>query len=421
LSFPLASSFPAKTIDLGAIAVVYTVEIRDTVEVVDYIGVKADFVKALAEVGVPCDYLERTVTFNVNIYDIYEGIDYLERTVTFHIDLAEVGEARDYVYKDILKPLVDVGIPCEWFTKSKGYLRVLRDYAVGEHRTVPAWGAVREFIDTAKTLDYLQKTPLKTLADVGILCDFLQKTLLKALLAVGIPCDFLQKTLLKALIDRVYGEHYPAKDVLKVYADTGKSIDWLVTVQYFVREFMDTAKTLDFLEKTPLKALADAGVVKDIFARSVAWTRTFEYEAVSTGWLTKTVHYYMELMDVFEGLDWRGAFDILRSFKEFVIIRDQVVRALSVILADTLVGEYSVARGIAPAVRDIAKPKDLVTKMAYKIYGHDVRRVYIIREWLLYERRGLIDYIIPEDHNVRIEIAKCLLEAMKRVKEKVEG
>jgi len=45
--------------------------------------------------------------------------------------------------------------------------------------------------------------------------------------------------------------------------------------------------------------------------------------------------------------------------------------------------------------------------------------VEIVRDWLLHERKELIDYILPEDHNIRIEIAKCLLEAMKRVKQKI--
>jgi len=420
LSFPLASSFPAKTIDLGAIAVVYTVEIRDTVEVVDYIGVKADFVKALAEVGVPCDYLERTVTFNVNIYDIYEGIDYLERTVTFHIDLAEVGIACDYVCKDVLKPLVDVGIPCEWFTKSKGYLRVLRDYAVGEYWTIPTWGAIREFIDVAKTLDYIYKDVSKSLLDAGKTVDWYSKTITFHIDLVDIleSLDWLMKTLEKNVYDYAIGEYWlvPARQIFKEYVDSAKTLDYMC--KDVLKPLVDVGIPRDFLEKTLLKTLLDTGILCDWYSKGIV--RTFEYESVSTGWVEKTVHYYKDLVEVVESIDWRGAFDILRGFKESVILRDVPARILSLVLMDTLVGEYSIARGIAQTLKDKGKPKDLATKIDYKIYGYDVRRAYMIREWLLHERRELIDYIMPEDHNIRIEIAKCLLEAMKRIKEKIE-
>jgi len=57
---------------------------------------------------------------------------------------------------------------------------------------------------------------------------------------------------------------------------------------------------------------------------------------------------------------------------------------------------------------------EVLTKVAYKLAGFDVRRVYALpRVWA--------DIIEADDQNIKIEVAKVLLEAMKRVREKLES
>jgi hypothetical protein len=405
----------------------------DTGKTTDYL--RKTPAKRFVEVGKVTDWYYKLVA--KSMADSYKGVERFSKTATFYRSYVDTYKVADYLEKEpskylvetvksieqfaktavFYRDLIEIAIPCDYL--SKDVLRNFFDWAVGEHYLVRARGFVKEFTDLGKSLDYICKDVGKALADAGIGTDYLQKTPLKALLDAGKAVDWYSKGVISTILDRVYGEHYPAKDMLKVYVDTSITSDWLVTVGKFVREFTDIGKVSEYISKTPLKALLDTTIVKDIFSRTVSWIKTFEYEAPATGWLTRTVRYYRSFEDAVKGLDWRGAFDILRNFKEFVIIRDQAVRALSVILADTFLGEYWTAKTPAPAVRDKGKPRDLVTKISYTIYGYDVRRVEIVREWLLYERKELIDYILPEDYNVRIDIAKCLLEAMKRLKEKL--
>jgi hypothetical protein len=385
--------------------------LAETVKGVDWLTKTAIFYRDLYEVGIPCDFLAKDVLRNFFDWAVGEhipavlfGKEFRETiSVSEYVGkdalkaFTDAGKGLDYMCKDVLKPFVDTSKAVDWYSKT----------------------TLKIFTDAGKSLDYFSKTPSKYLAETVKTLDFLEKTPLKALLDSSKAVDWYSKSVISTIFDRVYGEHYPAKDMLKVYVDTSIASDWLVTVGKFVREFTDIGKVSEYISKTPLKALLDTTIVKDIFSRTVSWIKTFEYEAPATGWLTRTVGYYRDFADTVKGLDWRGAFDILRNFREFVIARDQARRVLSLILVDQFIGEYSVARGIAPAVRDKGKPRDLLTKIAYTICGYDVRRVEIVREWLLYERKELIDYILPEDYNVRIDIAKCLLEAMKRLKEKL--
>lgn len=55
---------------------------------------------------------------------------------------------------------------------------------------------------------------------------------------------------------------------------------------------------------------------------------------------------------------------------------------------------------------------DILTKIAFKLYGKDTRRVYFHKVW------G--DIIEPSDHNVSVDAAKAMLEAIKRLKDKLE-
>jgi len=390
--------------------------------------------------------------------------------VLFGKELREIVVSRDYVRKDVGKALADVGKSVDWYGKtasfirtfvdagkvadylSKGVLSILLDEVSGEY--YHAKGVLKIHEDAGKSADWHFKFTVKTLAETAVPCDYMYKDVLKLVVDVGEAIDYLEKTPTKRLVDtgkvadwysrikfaiRTFTDvgvvsEIIVKDVLRVFADwavgehapaiwPSKALREIVVSCDYVRKDVlkaaaDAGVPCDYLEKAPLKALLDACKAVDWYSKGVA--RTFEYEAPSTGWIEKTAHYYRSLADVVVPCDWRGAFDILRSFKELVIARDMPARAISLVLVDTLVGEYSLTKGWARVVRDKGKPRDLVTKIAYKIYGHDVYRRYIVREWLLHERRELIDYIMPEDHNVRILVCRALLEAMRRLHDKLK-
>ena len=94
---------------------------------------------------------------------------------------------------------------------------------------------------------------------------------------------------------------------------------------------------------------------------------------------------------------------------------------MALAVADSFAGEHWPLRAAARAARDLCRPRDLVAKLSYTIYGYDVRRVYYVPEWVKFAREGLMDVIMPGDHNVKVDICRAMVEAMKRVRRKLEG
>jgi len=500
MSFPIASSFPAKIIDLTAVPRAWTVEITEVVVLCDYLQTNPQ--KALTEVVVLCDTMYKdqgkTIIETVKVVeftqiagivtmmdtakvadyvakdipraftDTCKTLDLLEKTPqktlketaqlleafsktsAFYRDFYETIKPLDYLLKDVFKSLIDTckttdlatreiaKILAETITASdlltktgtfhrdlydtgkavdvlaKDIPRTFRDTFIGEYYSVSSRGVIKLFTETLKGVDALTKTTLKALTDTGKTSDYIEKNVLKALLDSAKLTDWYTRSAIVTIIDRVFSEFTTSKDALKVCEDAGKSTDWVETVEHLVKELMDTVKPTDFIVKSPVKALIDSGAFTDWIYKTTEKILIFEFETVATGRVSRSVHYYRTLTDVVKALDWKGAFDILRNFKEFVIIRDQAVRSILVIITDTFLSEYWSARGIAPVVRDTAKMADILTKIAYKLYGYDVRRVYTFpREWA--------DIIESLDHNTKVEVCKALLEAVKRLKDKLEG
>jgi hypothetical protein len=86
----------------------------------------------------------------------------------------------------------------------------------------------------------------------------------------------------------------------------------------------------------------------------------------------------------------------------------------TVTVRDYVVGEFLVIRSKSKVIKltDKAKTVDVLTKVAYKLAGKDVRRVYWHKVWK--------DIIEDTDHNINIDCMKILLERMKQLKEALE-
>jgi hypothetical protein len=109
-------------------------------------------------------------------------------------------------------------------------------------------------------------------------------------------------------------------------------------------------------------------------------------------------------------LDWIVRY-LIKGFKDYVIIRDAPSRLISIILMDTFKDEGYVTKTPSVSVSDVAVMSDILTKIAFKLMGYDVRRVYFHKVW------G--DIIESLDHNTKVEVCKALLEAFKRVRDKL--
>jgi len=240
--------------------------------------------------------------------------------------------------------------------------------------------------------------------------------------------DYIQKSPLKGLRDTVKTQEYVRKYSVKVFLDWSVGEYSVIKFKGYRREMVDVVRTTDFYSKAVEKALADIGIPCDWVAKDVRralvdvgipcdWvakdvSKRVEFEAPTTDWAERIKGYVREFVDVCRAVDWRGAFDIAKSFRDYVVARDAPYRVITIVLMDSSVGEFYVSKGMSPAVREVSRMKDVLTKVAYRLAGFDVRRVYFHRVW------G--DIIEPKDQNVKIQVAEVLLKAMKRVREKLE-
>jgi hypothetical protein len=64
---------------------------------------------------------------------------------------------------------------------------------------------------------------------------------------------------------------------------------------------------------------------------------------------------------------------------------------------------------VTVTVRDVGRTSVVLAKVAYTLTGKYVRRVYWHKVWK--------DFTDDDDHNIKIEACKALLDKMKSVKE----
>jgi len=217
--------------------------------------------------------------------------------------------------------------------------------------------------------------------------------------------DYIEKAPLKSFLDWAVGEHIPVISPEKEFRETVTTLDY--TCRDSSKALTDVGIPCDYLEKAVSKAFAEIGIPCDYLRRAVG--KRIEVEAPTADFYSKGVG--KAFADLGKIVDWRGGFDVVRCFKNYVVARDAPYRLITLTVRDMWFSTYYVSKGVSPAVRDPARMTDVLTKVAYRLAGFDVRRVYFHKVW------G--DIIEDTDQNVKIEVCKAMLEAFKRIKEKL--
>jgi hypothetical protein len=104
-----------------------------------------------------------------------------------------------------------------------------------------------------------------------------------------------------------------------------------------------------------------------------------------------------------------------KEVEDVSFIMERLSKAVYVTFVDWFVGEYLASRALIIPIKDVSKIVDVITKVGFKLAGYDVRRVYFLPT----EFKALWDIIESGDHNTKIEICKALIEAFKRVRDKL--
>lgn len=278
--------------------------------------------------------------------------------------------------------------------------------------------------------------------------------------------DVLAKGVSRVVVDSLVGEHAPAVVRGKVFREAVRGVDFLRREP--IKSLADTGLWVDYMSKAALKGLLDSLVWLDRVSKSVG--KLFEFETTVLDIPTRTARLHVTVAEVARVLDL--AFRVaafLRVFREFVIVRDAPFRVITVTLRDFLVGESLaakeyvttkvevglvsdfvrrelgkraievvtvtdrilrgiekrlvelthvrdvLARAVDKVLEDRMKMAEIEAKVAYTLAGFTVRRVYFLPP----EFRALWDIISSQDHNVKTMVCQSLLEAFKRVKDKL--
>ena len=335
---------------------------------VSYDFMAKDALKVFADAGKSTDYLMRGVLKRLE--ELVKATDWLEKVGVLIKVFTETVVASDIVSKDVSKRL-DFEVP------SAGWV---------------ALGSARVVADACKIIDWVEKVAriTKTLVEAVVGADFISRGIGKAIADYAVGEFAVSRSSVKEFAEAVATLDYICRDVLKPLVDSWVGIDWIERLFRGIVSLLDTCVCADFISR---------GISK-----------RFDFEAPSAGWVSygtaKTI------IDTSKVVDLKLAKDVLKAYVDLVSVRDWAYKGILLSVVDRLCGEFSISRGTSTSLLDRGKMADILTKVAFKLYGMDTRRVYFHRVW------G--DIIEDEDHNVKIEVAKIMLDAIKRLKGKLE-
>ena len=407
-----------------------------------------------------------------------KGLDLLGKSVTSHV--SEVFIASDFLGKDVHKPFMDslkaydfkgfVISPSDLLKAAdfeehwKTLYKSVEDAVKALDFVLKSSGFRRSFSDSARAADLLEKGISLIHSDVWAVSDVLSRDLGKVstdslaasdwiarlvgrvLADSAVATDFVERQrgaliiLRDTLVDEGYmskgivwhfrewwvfvKDYGPFREIGKLARDHVKAYDFkgfVIQPKEFVsptdwllkgvgKGLLEPVKGIDWISKSLLSHIADAWRVEERVERFYRGTLEISDVASSVDFFSKGVS--TTLRDAFKGYDFKGFVPLLKDAVKAVEVKVLVGKGLTMILVDRFVDEGYVAKLPARTVGDLMKSSDFLLKVAFTLFGEAARRVYF------HKVHG--DIILPEDHNVRNLAAQALVEAVKRLKDKLE-
>ena len=351
------------------------------------------------------DFGEFFKTLYKTVQDAVRGVDYLSKTLGFRRDLVDVSKVSDLFSKGVVRSTSDVGRASDvlyyYFGKTlvdsvsvadrgvRDVTRVFSDVGLVSDLMEQIRGRVVELRDTLVDEGYMSKGILWhfrewwiTVKDYGPFKEFGKRIMDSARVydykgfviqpreLIG-SADWMLKEVEKAILESVKPVELVSKDVLAHVFEAWRIEERIEKYYRGVLEISDVASSVDFFSKSVTSAFRDA-------------VRAYDYKG-----------FVSELLDA------------VRAFDPKVIAAKGIVLEVM----DRFVDEGWVAKVPARGLRDAVKPSDFLLKVAFTLFGEAARRVYF------HKVHG--DIILPEDHNVRNLAAQALVEAVKKLKDKL--
>jgi hypothetical protein len=273
------------------------------------------------------------------------------------------------------------------------YTVTLRDIAYGEYSIENASGVWVGITDGVKASDYIRRDTVKAYLDSGVPSDVVSKDVFKPITDVSTCVDRVARDIERNFLFDTVGLGFATLEVGKKLVEEVKVSDNFSKTLSKFRDILETCIVSDRVARDTVTIISDSVVGEFVVSRNIGKKAS-------------------EVISVSE----RVMRDIYKPFSETLTVTDILYKNIAKNIVDQILDTGRIERGFSKAFRDKGEVADVVAKVGYKLAGLDVRRVYFFSG----AYTALRDIIEDTDHNVKVDVASILLEAMKRVKEKLE-
>jgi hypothetical protein len=419
-----------------------------------------NFPKSFAETSRVSEVFKRVIALKIT--EVPRAYEALKRYT--YKRLAEQNRASDRIARLLIKKSADLTRLAELVSKQAFKYHIetsrLSDSA--------KWVFGKRIYESTKVAEIVKKFTLKPFLEQVLVSEIVRKTSLKMFAEIAKAYEIAKKEFIKPVIDTVYSEFAVAPTLpIKCY-DSLTLSDLLYYVRGLGmrdRVFVSERSTMFWLLN-----FAEQVLHYDLVGKLV--TKIYEFDSACSGWVDRTVQVYrifpeavtvselikrmsvknyMDLATTYERIitlrvctrilfdsiaseygfskhylthkrDAELTIDILRKeigklFREQTFASEFIIKYVTKQFREKNILRELVMKYIATNVSDLAYATEIVVKIMYSLAGQIVRRVYFLPP----EYRVWWDIILASDHNTKVQICRALLEAFKRIRDKLGG
>jgi hypothetical protein len=419
-----------------------------------------NFPKSFAETSRVSEVFKRVIALKIT--EVPRTYETLKRYT--YKQLAEQNRASDRIARLLIKKSADLTRLAELASKQVSKYNAetsrLSDFA--------KWVFGKYVYESARAVETAKKFTLKPFSEQTFVSEIVRKASLKMFAEIAKAYEIAKKEFIKPVIDTVYSEFVAAPTLPVKCYDSLTLSDLLYYVRGLGmrdRVFVSERSTMFWLLN-----FAEQVLHYDLVGKLV--TKIYEFDSACSGWVDRTVQVYRIFPEAVIASEQIKRM-LIRNYMDLVTTYDRIItlRVCTRILIDSIASEYGfskhylthkkdteltidilrkeigkllreqtiasefiikyvtkqfteknilrelVMKYIATNVSDLAYTTEIVVKVMYSLAGQIVRRVYFLPP----EYQVWWDIILASDHNTKVQICKALLEAFKRIRDKLGG
>jgi len=419
-----------------------------------------NFPKSFAETSKVSEVFRRVIALKITeVPKTYEAL----KRYTYK-RLAEQNRANDQITRLLIKKSADLARLTDIASK-----QAFKRFAeVNRPSDSAKWVFGKYLYESTRAIETTKKVTLKLFSERSSVSEIVRKAPLKMFAEVAKAYEIAKKEFIKTVVDTIYSEFSAAPSLpIKCY-DALTLIDSI----YYIRG-LGMRERVSVSERSTvfwLLNFAEQVLHHELVGKLV--TKTYEFDSACSGWVDRTVQVYrifpetvtvselikrmsvknyMDLATTYERVitlrvctrilfdsiaseygfskhylthkrDAELTIDILRKeigklFKEQTFASEFIIKYVTKQFTEKNILRELVMKYITANVSDLAYTTEIVAKIMYSLAGQIVRRVY----FLPLEYQVWWDIILASDHNTKVSICKALLEAFKRIRDKLGG